>query len=665
MLIHLSLRLRIFLFFALCALGGAVLIIGGLTIGYIRLGEAHALGAFVVAGVIGALAIVGLTTWVWVLFDEHVARPVERLATDMRARAHADVDRDIDHAPARYLGDLAPAAAAVARNLAQTRNALALEIGRETARLGLEKSRLEALLAEVPDGVLFCTAGHSIVLYNGRAREILDDSPALGLNRPLADVLLPGPVRQAYDRLVAAEARESADILCATRSGAQLLEGRMRLMWLEGHEGKQPGYILGLRDVSGDLAIHAARERLLSDLIRGVRAALPALPKGSPAAAPLRDVLAQTIARKARTDTAWWPMEALATSDLGTALCARLKRKGLHLGCDLPATRLRCDGFAVTRLLERLALNWAGDGAADLTLRLADFPTGMGTLVLSAMGAPPGDATLAAWLNAPLSPGLAQFAGRDVLVSHGTRVTCDPSGALHLPLPLAAPRPPAATRVIQYDFELLHAELPKDMSEAALRQLSYVIFDTETTGLNPQVDEICQIAAVRIVNGRILEAEGFNTLVDPGRKIPQTSIDVHGITDKMVQGAPSVAQALKQFHAYASGAVLVAHNAPFDMRFLQRREADIGARFDQPILDTVLCSAILFGQSADHTLDALCDRLGVSIAVADRHTAIGDAIGTAEAFRKMIPMLEAAQLPSLGATIRAFDKHARLIAHLN
>ena len=133
----------------------------------------------------------------------------------------------------------------------------------------------------------------------------------------------------------------------------------------------------------------------------------------------------------------------------------------------------------------------------------------------------------------------------------------------------------------------------------------------------------------------------------------------------MVADAVGVEEAIARLHSFAEGCVLVAHNAPFDMAFLRRRERAIGKRFDQPILDTVLCSAILYGQSAEHTLDALCDRLSIVIPDADRHTAIGDAIGTADAFRKMIPMLEAAELPNLGALIKAFDKHARLIEHLN
>jgi DNA polymerase-3 subunit epsilon len=131
----LSLRLRIFLFFAFLAAATSGLAIAGLVLGYVRLGEDHALSAFVIAGVIAVLAIFALTTWVWVLFDENVAKPVERLAAEMRARAHADVDVDIDHAPAKYLGDLGTAAAAVTSNLTETRNAMALAVGRETARL--------------------------------------------------------------------------------------------------------------------------------------------------------------------------------------------------------------------------------------------------------------------------------------------------------------------------------------------------------------------------------------------------------------------------------------------------------------------------------------------------------------------------------------------------
>jgi len=668
MFTHLSLRLRIFLFFALLALGGSALSIGGLALGYVRLGEAEALSSFVIAGLVAVLAIIGLSLWVWVLFDENVARPVERLAADMRARAHADVEAGIDHAPAKYLGDLAPAAAAVAANLTETRNAMALAAGRENAQLLREKTRLEALLAEVPDGVLFCTPDHTVALYNGRAADILGHTEALGLNRPIGHLLMPGPVMQAYHRLLDAGEAEGADILCATTRGARLLEARIKLLFLEGQETKHPGYVLSLRDVSGDLKVHSERAHLLTRLLDGVEDVLPDLPE--PQKATLTSLTAEVGARKAATDTQWWPMEALPASDLAAALSARLDRKDIALTADMPDRRLRCDGFAVARLLERLALGWSGLGAEGLVLRLATIGDTAATLSLEAPGPTPEREQLDDWLAAPLSPGFAAFTGRDVELTHGTRVTigtgADVRAALQVSIPLARPTAPArAARAMEYDFDLLHAELPKALSDAALNQLNFVIFDTETTGLNPAVDEICQIAAVRVVNGRVRAGERFDMLVNPGRRIPQASIDVHHVTNEMVADAPDVAEALTRFHRFADNAVLVAHNAPFDMAFLQRREAEIGRRFDQPILDTVLLSAILFGQSAEHTLDALCDRLAITIPEADRHTAIGDAIGTADAFAKMIPMMQAAGLPTLGETIQAFDKHARLIRHLN
>lgn len=668
MLTRLSLRLRIFLFFALIALGGSALVITGLIIGYMRLGETHALSAFVIAGVVAVLAIGGLTTWIWVLFDEHVARPVERLAADLRARAHSDVDQGIDPAIGRYLGDLAPAVDAVAANLTETRNAMAMAVGRETARLSAEKTRLEALLAEMPDGVMFCTPNHTIALYNGHCGDILGNPEALGLGRPVAGLLRLAPIRQAYDRLAAKAAPEGTDILVTTRSGAQLLEARLRLVRLEGQETDGPGYVLTLRDVTDDLRLRAERAQLLNRLLTAVTETLNDLPPG-PAQAKLAALAQDTAARKNASDTSWWPMEALGASDLGMALAARLDQKGLSLASDLGETGLRCDGFAITRMLERLALSWAEIGATNLSLTLASQGPDTAILSLEATGDAPATDRLDDWLGAPLAPRLDGFRAADVLTSHGTGITIEPAGpgrhALRLALRLADPRPAGPSRVVMYDFELLNAAIPDDLAAAPLKSLSFVIFDTETTGLNPQVDEICQIAAVRLVNGKIMQTERFDMIVNPGRRIPAASTAVHHITNEMVQDAPPVAEALARFHAFAEGSVLVAHNAPFDMSFLRRREIEIGKRFDQPILDTVLCSAILYGQSAEHTLDALCDRLHIRIPDTARHTAIGDAIGTAEAFRKMIPMLEAAELHNLGALIKAFDRHSRLIEHLN
>ncbi|MEO0692977.1 MAG: exonuclease domain-containing protein, partial [Pseudomonadota bacterium] len=112
-------------------------------------------------------------------------------------------------------------------------------------------------------------------------------------------------------------------------------------------------------------------------------------------------------------------------------------------------------------------------------------------------------------------------------------------------------------------------------------------------------------------------------------------------------------------------AVLCAHNAPFDMAFMQRWAKGAGETWDNPVMDTVLLSAVLFGGSAEHTLDAIADRLAVTIPEVVRHTALGDAYATAAVLLKMLPMLEARGFSTFGATLHEMQKHTRILPDLN
>ena len=91
----------------------------------------------------------------------------------------------------------------------------------------------------------------------------------------------------------------------------------------------------------------------------------------------------------------------------------------------------------------------------------------------------------------------------------------------------------------------------------------------------------------------------------------------------------------------------------------------MGVEWTHPILDTVLLSAILFGASQTHTLDALCDRLAVTIPPDLRHTALGDAHATAEVFSRMLPMLEARGMATLSDVLAETKRHGRLIEDMN
>ena len=108
--------------------------------------------------------------------------------------------------------------------------------------------------------------------------------------------------------------------------------------------------------------------------------------------------------------------------------------------------------------------------------------------------------------------------------------------------------------------------------------------------------------------------------------------------------------------------MLVAHNAAFDLAMLQKCGA---ATFDHPVLDTVLLSAVLFGNEAEHTLDAIAARLDVEIPEEARHTALGDAVATAEVLRLMLPMLRARGFTTFGQVVAAMRRHTGLVPDLN
>lgn len=174
--------------------------------------------------------------------------------------------------------------------------------------------------------------------------------------------------------------------------------------------------------------------------------------------------------------------------------------------------------------------------------------------------------------------------------------------------------------------------------DVPLIDLTYTVFDTETTGLEPSKgDEIIQIGAVRITEGRLLIHECFEQLVDPCRPLAPASIAIHGIVPEMLFDQPTIDEVLPEFHRFCENTVLVAHNGAFDMRFLQLKESMTGIRFTQPLLDTLLLSAVVHVNQTSHALENMAMRLGVSLV--GRHTALGDAIITGEAFLRLMTLL--------------------------
>lgn len=207
-----------------------------------------------------------------------------------------------------------------------------------------------------------------------------------------------------------------------------------------------------------------------------------------------------------------------------------------------------------------------------------------------------------------------------------------------------------------YDFDDLNQPMHiAEMGGRKLRELSFVVFDTETTGLRPsQGDEVISIAGVRVANGVMDRGDTFSRLVNPGKPIPKDSIQYHGITDDMVADEPGLDVVLPAFKDYVGTSMLVAHNAAFDMKFLRLKEASLGIRFDNLVLDTLLLSVFLEHESQNHSLDAIAERMGINID--GRHTALGDSFATAEILIRMFDMMEARGVTTLRQAVDASSR---------
>ena len=172
----------------------------------------------------------------------------------------------------------------------------------------------------------------------------------------------------------------------------------------------------------------------------------------------------------------------------------------------------------------------------------------------------------------------------------------------------------------------------------ALEEATYAVFDLETTGLRPGSARICEIGAQRVE--RLELTDGFETLVDPRVALPPAIASLTGITDRSLRGAPRAELAVRRFLAFAGDAVLVAHNARFDLAFLDREvERLTGARVAAPVVDTVwLARRLLAGRTRRVGLAALARFFGVPTEPC--HRALPDARATAEVLLVLIGLAQ-------------------------
>ena len=209
---------------------------------------------------------------------------------------------------------------------------------------------------------------------------------------------------------------------------------------------------------------------------------------------------------------------------------------------------------------------------------------------------------------------------------------------------------PTANHVVErYDkndpFKIIYgmeAYIVDDLSEIAINQKgqtfqdTFVVFDLETTGFSAIKDKIIEIGAVKITQGKIVDR--YSTFVNPERPIPFKITQLTSIQDNMVIDAPVIESILPEFLAFVGDATLVAHNAGFDVGFIEQncRYQDIVPDFTY--LDTVALARVLLPTIGRYKLNVVAKALNISLE--NHHRAVDDAKATAEIFLKFLQMLE-------------------------
>jgi DNA polymerase-3 subunit epsilon len=658
-------------------------------------------------------AVMAAAAW----FHRRFVAPPEQLLEQARVLLETNAATTLQGQGGADIRGLAELVNALVSQREQLRSEIAERVAEGSRRVEQERSRLAALMSELTQSVVVCNLDGRVLLYNNRARlqfKALSDAPQLAGGAEL--IGLGRSIYTVFDRQLVAHALESirqrqqrggatpsAQFVTVTRSG-QLLRAVMAPV-RDGEAADAPlgGFVLMLDNITRDYERDSAQDQLLLGLTEGSRASLGNLQAavevlddpGLDAATRERFLAvvreeAQAMARRIQDLAARstqevktrWPLEDMLGADLVAAALRRIEAVcGVRTGTQEvdAALWLKVDSFALLQALSYLASRLVDEfEVRAVTLRLQPSG-GRAQLDLIWSGQAMSTETVMSWESEPMRFGTetSPLSVRDVMQRHGGEFWFERDRVRHqaffrclLPLAdaagnveqLGAAAAQHDSRPEYYDFDLFRAsESQHALDERRLSDLSYTVFDTETTGLDPAAgDQIIQIGAARLVNGKLLRQEAFEQLVDPQRDLPAAGIAIHGIQPEMVRGQPTIDRVLPAFHAYARDTVLVAHNAAFDMRFLQLAEGRSGVVFDQPVLDTLLLSALVHPNQESHRLEAIAERFGVT--VIGRHTALGDAIVTAEVFLKLIPLLAAMGIHTLGQAREAAQKtyYARL-----
>jgi DNA polymerase-3 subunit epsilon len=651
-------------------------------------------------GLVAAAVAVGQRLW------QHYVQPLSHMVDGVDVWLNTDVIKPVVPVGAPEHRALADRINQLLAQRERLRQDMDERVDQISQGIEQERSRLAALMSELTQSVVVCNLDGRILLYNNQARlqsRALSGSVGggvelMGLGRSIYGVferkLVAHALENIQERIRRGAASPSAQFVTTTAAG-QLLRVQMAPVRGVGRDAPAAltGFVLMMENITREFQSESARDQVLNSLTEGTRSALANMQAAldmldypdldaamrSRFLAVLGDETRRMSQRLVELETGAaadlktrWPMEDMLGADLLNAALRQMQSQHavpISLAEVDAALWLKVESFSLLQAISYLSGRLVDEfDVKFLQLRLAPatLPGHEGRkahLDLIWSGQAMSTETVMSWeLDAMRQGGDGSLLSvRDVVERHGGAFWFERERTRHQAffrflLPLANPQEQLLaadwvrneSRPEFYDFDLFQTNAQsRELDDRLLTELTYTVFDTETTGLNPsQGDEIIQMGATRIVNGKLLSQECFEQLIDPQRSIPAATIPIHGIEPHMVAGKPTIAQVLPSFHAFAQDTVLVAHNAAFDMRFLQLKEKSTGVVFDQPVLDTLLLSAVVHPKQESHRLEAIAERFNVT--VLGRHTAMGDAMVTAEVFLKLIPLLAEKGIRTLG-----------------
>ncbi len=224
-------------------------------------------------------------------------------------------------------------------------------------------------------------------------------------------------------------------------------------------------------------------------------------------------------------------------------------------------------------------------------------------------------------------------------------------------LPGYKPFPGEQKEIIEQIIEKINTIQKQIDWNQNIHEASYVVFDTETTGLYPlQGDRVISLSGVMIENGKLQENLFFNELVNPLRSIPPAIAELTGINNALVSGKPTFLQVLQRFLDFIGNRILVAHCAAFDLSFINIELCRFTPlRIVNPVVDTYLLSKSLFPHINHYSLESLAEKYNVEII--GRHTSLGDSLATAQLFLNLLQALKAKGINSLEELVLFTDFH--------